>query len=205
MKKVIYLFFILFGIFSFSQDFKKTIAQEACKCVKENVKEGSTEKQTELQFGICMFKVSSPYKKEIKNEFGIDLNDFTNKQNMYELGKQFGMIMALECPEVFEKFMDKENSISDNYIEENTTDLLMHGEVAKIDKDAFVIFYLKGDNGILTKFYWVSNVESNIELEKKYNELVGKKVNVSYYSTDIFDYKISEYRKVNILTMLKTE
>ena len=38
-----------------------------------------------------------------------------------------------------------------------------------------VIFYLKGDNGILTRFYWISNVDSNIELEKKYQDLVGKK------------------------------
>ena len=37
------------------------------------------------------------------------------------------------------------------------------------------LFLFKGDNGILTRFYWISNVDSNIELEKKYQDLVGKK------------------------------
>ena len=202
MKKIFVFSLVLFSIFLFSQDFKKSIAQEACKCVKENVKDDMSEKQVQLKFGICMMKVTAPYKKEIKKEFGIDLDDYSKKESMYELGRQMGLIMAQECPEVFERFIKDEDLET---TEENSGEQLMHGEIAKIEKDSFVVFYLKGDNNILTKFYWISNVESNIELEKKYNELVGKKVNVTYYSADIFDHRINEYRKVNILSMLKTD
>ena len=161
-----------------------------------------SEKQVQLKFGICMMKVTAPYKKEIKKEFGIDLDDYSKKESMYELGRQMGLIMAQECPEVFERFIKDEDL---EKTEENSGEQLMHGEIAKIEKDSFVVFYLKGDNNILTKFYWISNVDSNIELEKKYNELTGKKVDVVYYSAEIFDYKINEYRKVNILQTLKTE
>ena len=202
MKKIFVLSLVLFSIFLFSQDFKKSIAQEACKCVKENVKDDMSEKQVQLKFGICMMKVTAPYKKEIKKEFGIDLDDYSKKESMYELGRQMGLIMAQECPEVFERFIKDEDLET---TEENSGEQLMHGEIAKIEKDSFVVFYLKGDNNILTKFYWISNVDSNIELEKKYNELTGKKVDVVYYSAEIFDYKINEYRKVNILQTLKTE
>ncbi len=202
MKKIFVFSLVLFSIFLFSQDFKKSIAQEACKCVKENVKDDMSEKQVQLKFGICMMKVTAPYKKEIKKEFGIDLDDYSKKESMYELGRQMGLIMAQECPEVFERFIKDEDMKT---TEENSGELLMHGEIAKIEKDSFVVFYLKGDNNILTKFYWISNVDSNIELEKKYNELTGKKVDVVYYSAEIFDYKINEYRKVNILQTLKTE
>ena len=202
MKKIFVFSLVLFSIFLFSQDFKKSIAQEACKCVKENVKDDMSEKQVQLKFGICMMKVTAPYKKEIKKEFGIDLDDYSKKESMYELGRQMGLIMAQECPEVFERFIKDEDLET---TEENSGEQLMHGEIAKIEKDSFVVFYLKGDNNILTKFYWISNVESNIELEKKYNELTGKKVDVVYYSAEIFDYKINEYRKVNILQTLKTE
>ena len=202
MKKIFVFSLVLFSIFLFSQDFKKSIAQEACKCVKENVKDDMSEKQVQLKFGICMMKVTAPYKKEIKKEFGIDLDDYSKKESMYELGRQMGLIMAQECPEVFERFIKDEDLET---TEENSGEQLMHGEIAKIEKDSFVVFYLKGDNNILTKFYWISNVDSNIELEKKYNELTGKKVDVVYYSAEIFDYKINEYRKVNILQTLKTE
>ena len=202
MKKIFVFSLVLFSIFLFSQDFKKSIAQEACKCVKENVKDDMSEKQVQLKFGICMMKVTAPYKKEIKKEFGIDLDDYSKKESMYELGRQMGLIMDQECPEVFERFIKDEDMKT---TEENSGELLMHGEIAKIEKDSFVVFYLKGDNNILTKFYWISNVDSNIELEKKYNELTGKKVDVVYYSAEIFDYKINEYRKVNILQTLKTE
>lgn len=202
MKKIFVFSLVLFSIFLFSQDFKKSIAQEACKCVKENVKDDMSEKQVQLKFGICLMKVTAPYKKEIKKEFGIDLDDYSKKESMYELGRQMGLIMAQECPEVFERFIKDEDLET---TEENSGEQLMHGEIAKIEKDSFVVFYLKGDNNILTKFYWISNVDSNIELEKKYNELTGKKVDVVYYSAEIFDYKINEYRKVNILQTLKTE
>ena len=205
MKKLIILFFSIFSLFSYSQeDFKKIIAQNTCKCVKDVKKENLTKKQIEFQFGICMFKVANPYKAEIKKEFGIDISDFSKKENMYKLGTEIGILMAQECPDVFEQFIpeDKNDTQTEEVV---SSEELMNGEITKIEKENFVIFYLKGDNSILTKFYWISNVESNIELEKKYNELVGKKVNVTYYSADIFDHRINEYRKVNILSMLKTD
>ena len=205
MKKLIILFFSIFSLFYYSQeDFKKIIAQNTCKCVKDVKKENLTKKQIEFQFGICMFKVANPYKAEIKKEFGIDISDFSKKENMYKLGTEIGILMAQECPDVFEQFIpeDKNDTQTEEVV---SSEELMNGEITKIEKENFVIFYLKGDNSILTKFYWISNVESNIELEKKYNELVGKKVNVTYYSADIFDHRINEYRKVNILSMLKTD
>ena len=205
MKKLIILFFSIFSLFSYSQeDFKKIIAQNTCKCVKDVKKENLTKKQIEFQFGICMFKVANPYKAEIKKEFGIDISDFSKKENMYKLGTEIGILMAQECPDVFEQFIpeDKNDTQTEEVV---SSEELMNGEITKIEKENFVIFYLKGDNNILTKFYWISNVESNIKKEKKYNELVGKKVNVTYYSADIFDHRINEYRKVNILSMLKTD
>lgn len=211
MKKIIYLFFILISIFSYSQeDYKKKLGQDACKCLDELKIENQSKEMIQMQVGLCFLKVANPYKEEIKKDYGIDVSkDFGDENKMEILGEKLAFLMISECGDTFLKIMDKsgitEEVMNEKNAVEESADLLMHGEIAKIEKDAFVIFYLKGDNGILTKFYWVSNVESNIELEKKYNELVGKKVNVSYYSTDIFDYKINEYRKVNVLTLLKTE
>ena len=111
MKKLIILFFSIFSLFSYSQeDFKKKIAQNTCKCVKDVKKENLTKKQIEFQFGICMFKVANPYKAEIKKEFGIDISDFSKKENMYKLGTEIGILMAQECPDVFEQFIPEDKN-----------------------------------------------------------------------------------------------
>ena len=163
----------------------------------------------QMQLGLCFIKASTPYKDQIKKEYGIDLSkDISNESKMEELGEKLGILMVSECADTFINFVDQ-SGFADEYAQESSAEVnsaeFMNGEITKIEKDAFVIFYLKGDNGILTRFYWISNVDSNIELEKKYQDLVGKKVNITYYSADIFDHKINDYRKVNILSMLKTE
>ncbi|MFT3920289.1 hypothetical protein [Cloacibacterium sp.] len=203
MKRILILFFVLNIILGFSQDFKKIIAQNTCKCVNDINKEKLTKKQIEFQFGVCLFKVAKPYKTEINKEYGIDITDFSKKDDMYKLGTEIGLLMAQECPDVFSTFVPDEQE--EKSVEVDSSEELMNGEITKIEKENFLVFYMKGDNNILTKIYWISNVNSNIELEKKYNELIGRKVNVSYYSADIFDYRINEYRKINILSMLKTE
>ena len=210
MKKLIILFFSIFSLFSYSQDdFKEKIAQDACKCIGEIKLEKKSKEMMQMQLGLCFIKVSTPYKEQIKKEYGIDLSkDITNDEKMGELGEKLGILMVSECADTFINFVDQ-SGFADEYAQESSAQEnsaeFMNGEITKIEKDAFVIFYLKGDNGILTRFYWISNVDSNIELEKKYQDLVGKKVNITYYSADIFDHKINDYRKVNILSMLKTE
>ncbi|WDT67237.1 hypothetical protein [Cloacibacterium sp. TD35] len=209
MKKLIILFFSIFSLCSYSQeDFKKKIAQDACKCIGEIKPEKKSKEVMQMQLGLCFIKVATPYKEQIKKEYGIDLSkDISNEAKMEELGEKLGVLMVSECADTFISFVDKSGygeQYAQETAEESSADF-MNGEITRIEKDAFVIFYLKGDNGILTKFYWISNVDSNIELEKKYQDLVGKKVNISYYSADIFDHKINDYRKVNILSMLKTE
>lgn len=205
MKKVLLFIFAFFTSFYFAQDFKKKLGQDLCKCVNEIKAEESNKEKMQMQFGLCMIKVSVPYKNEIKKEYGMDVEkDFGDNAKTEDFGAKMAMLMMGECGDKFLEIMDKTGAMEESSAEVSKEEL-MHGEVTKIEKENFVIFYLKGDNNILTKFYWISNVESNIELEKKYNELVGKKVNVTYYSADIFDHRINEYRKVNILSMLKTD
>ena len=73
MKKLIILFFSIFSLFSYSQeDFKKKIAQDACKCIGEIKLEKKSKEMMQMQLGLCFIKVSTPYKEQIKKEYGID-------------------------------------------------------------------------------------------------------------------------------------
>ena len=64
MKKLIILFFSIFSLFSYSQeDFKKKIAQDACKCIGEIKLEKKSKEMMQMQLGLCFIKVSTPYKE----------------------------------------------------------------------------------------------------------------------------------------------
>ena len=69
MKKLIILFFSIFSLFSYSQeDFKKKIAQDACKCIGEIKLEKKSKEMMQMQLGLCFIKVSTPYKEQIKKD-----------------------------------------------------------------------------------------------------------------------------------------
>jgi len=158
-------------------------------------------KELSTQFGLCAFKYAASYKKELKRDFGIDLvADIANEEKMESFGVQVGMMMVTECPDVFSKVMR-----NDEDTEAEVSQLLISGMVSKIEKDNFVIFHVVGDNKNLTKLYWVSTIESNLDLPKEYSSLVNKKVNISYYTAEIFDTKINDYRNLNIISSLKTD
>ncbi len=108
-----------------------------------------------------------------------------------------------ECPDTFiEVFKLGEN---DKNKESRHSESIISGTVTKIEKNNFVVFHMAVDNRILNKLYWVFPVESNVDLPKEYSTLLHKKVNVSYYPGEIFDAGINDYRKVNIISVLKTD
>ncbi|MCW3162499.1 hypothetical protein [Chryseobacterium oryctis] len=192
----------LMSCFTFSQEYKQKFSREVCECIKSLEGTGKTKKEMSTQFGLCAFKHSTPYKKELKKDFGIDLiADIGNEKKMENFGVQVGMMMVNECPEVFSKVMEDEETVT----ETETSQLLINGIVSKIEKDNFVIFHIVGDNKNLTKLYWVSTIESNLDLPKEYGSLLNKKVNISYYTTEVFDIKINDYRNLNIISSLKTD
>ena len=131
MKKVIYVLFILFGIFSFSQeDYKKKLGQDACKCLNELKIENQSKEMIQMQVGLCFLKVATPYKEEIKKDYGIDVSkDFADEKKMEVLGEKLAFLMISECGDTFLKIMEKsgitEEVMKENATEEITADLLI--------------------------------------------------------------------------------
>ncbi|WP_426278525.1 hypothetical protein ACN9MN_04200 [Chryseobacterium sp. S-02] len=202
MKKNLLIGMLIFvSSLVFSQEYKQKFSREVCECVKNIDAANKTKKELSTQFGLCAFKHAASYKKELKRDFGIDLvADIANEEKMESFGVQVGMMMVTECPDVFSKVMG-----NDEDTEAEVSQLLISGMVSKIEKDNFVIFHVVGDNKNLTKLYWVSTIESNLDLPKEYSSLVNKKVNISYYTAEIFDTKINDYRNLNIISSLKTD
>jgi len=197
MKNLSAFCLLLISSIAWSQDYTSKIAKETCECFTKVKSKYPNTKNLETQLGFCMLKSVQPYAKEVKRDFNIDvIND-----NSEKTGEIIGKWLVAECPDIF---LEMVSSTEDDR-DVAKSQLLMNGTVKKIEKENFVIFHLVGENNNLTKFYWVSNVESNLDLPKEYNALLNKKVNISYYTTEIFDVKINDYRNLNIISSLKTD
>ena len=203
MKRNLFILSLFFISTQFlAQDYKQKFIKEVCECVSKVDVSGKTTTERQTQFGLCAFKHYQPYQKQLKRDFNIDiLTDIANETKMTEFGAKVGLLMATECPEAFSNIMKDEN---EQKTSEESSEMLISGTVTKIEKDNFVVFHLVGDNKILNKFYWISTVESDLDLPKEYQSLLKKKVNITYYNTQIFDSKIDDYKNLNIISSLKT-
>lgn len=206
MKNLLAVLLILISNLLFSQDYKEKLSKSSCDCLR-NIKTNDEDKRAvTTQVGLCMYKTALPFNKEIKRDYNIDLSkDIGNNEKMKDLGVQMGILMLNECQELFTKLSEDKKSEENKDGEESNSELLINGTITKIEKENFVIFHVVGENKNLTKFYWVSNIESNLDLPKEYNSLINKKVSISYYTTEIFDAKINDYRNLNIISSLKTD
>ncbi|MBB4805824.1 hypothetical protein HNP38_001096 [Chryseobacterium defluvii] len=142
------------------------------------------------------------FEKELKRDYNIDVSNMTSEANdkaMEELFSSVGMLMATECSDLFLDIMGKSEE------EAESPQLMLNGTITKIEKENFVVFHLVGENKTLNKLYWVSAVESDLDLPKEYNSLLNKKVNITYYTAEIFDAKTNNYRNLNVISSLKTD
>ncbi|WP_155845835.1 hypothetical protein [Chryseobacterium gregarium] len=199
MKKTGIFLAALLSVLGFSQDYKTRIAKTTCECFTQ-AKAGNPDAKTlEIKLGLCIIQGAQPYAEELKKDYNLDIL----RDDSSETGKLVATWLMKECPDTFiEVFKLGEN---DKNKESRHSELLISGTVIKIEKNNFVVFHMAGDNRILNKLYWVFPVESNLDLPKEYSALLHKKVNVSYYPGEIFDAGINDYRKVNIISVLKTD
>jgi hypothetical protein len=136
-----------------------------------------------------------PYKKQIKKEYGIDLDDIGSGNVGERIGKLIGLKMVGICPDGLIKIAQGIKTKK----EETKTSLTMKGEITKIDNDCFMVFSLKDETGKITKFYWLTFIESDIEMAGNYASLSGRQVKITYDIQDFFDAKIKEYRQFYII------
>lgn len=62
---------------------------------------------------------------------------------------------------------------------------------------------IKDESGKTNKFYWLTYVESGIDVADRYDSMVGTSVALSYRSEEFFDPKIKEYRSFSIIEKLE--
>lgn len=203
MKNILFLLGLVVSTNLFSQSYKKEIAKSSCDCVKSIKTEGKSSSAITAELGVCMLKATMPFSKEIKKDYNIDPTaDIMDSAKMEQLGIKMGILMAEECQEEFLKIAQYSDEAEGG---KESSELLINGTVSKIEKENFIVFHVVGENKILNKLYWISSVDSNLDLPKEYQTLMNKKVSISYFTMEIFDPKINDYKTLNIISTLKTE
>jgi hypothetical protein len=174
------------------------IVKKSCECLT-NIPDTLGKEQFNMKFGLCMIEISMPYKRELKRDYNIDLDNMNAK-----VGEKLGRVVALKmgsvCPGSLMLVVKKNTAAP----EQETNGKVLEGVVTNIDNTDFVVFSIKDNFGRIFKFYWFSVIHSDIELTNNYNSLLGKTIKLTYDKRDYFDPKISDYRQFNIISKIES-
>lgn len=197
-RNLIFSVLLLIAATCFSQNYMDIIVKKSCECIT-NIPDTLEKGKFNMKFGLCMLEISMPYKKELKRDYNIDLDNMDAK-----VGEKLGRVVALKmgnvCPEGLMLVVKKNTAAP----EQETNGKILEGVVTNIENTNFVVFSLKDNFGRIFKFYWFSVIQSDIELTNNYNSLLGKTLKVTYDKKDYFDPKISDYRQFNVISKIES-
>ncbi len=196
MKTTLFLLLFAFSAFTLrAQDYMDKIAQKSCECL-DKVPDTLKTDEFNLKLGICMIEASTPYKKQLKKDHGINIDNIDTDGE--KLGRLIGIKMASTCPNALLKLTQKPSDEDIAAAVEKTAE----GLITKLENDFFVVLSLKDETGKTHRFYWLTFIESGMELTTKYRSVVGESVVITYKVQNFFDPKIEEYRDFNIISKL---
>lgn len=198
---IILFSFLLHSSHAISQDYMDQIIDKACSCVDDDLIKISNLQQRNLKIGLCWIDAAMPYKKQLKTDYNINLDNI-NRANGEKLGKVIGTKMASVCPDKLMR-ITQEQLPTDSDMEINI-ETAFRGSVTKIENELFVVFSIKDElTGKVYKLLWLNHVKSQFDLMSDYESLINQLVDCSYKIQEFFDPKINEYRRFNVLTEIK--
>jgi hypothetical protein len=199
MKNILILtsFLLLLSVKCFSQDYLDDIAKKTCSCT-DTISDTTNSEQYYMQLGVCMIVASTPYKKQIKKDYKIDIDNLGDDGE--KIGKIIGVKMASVCPKTLARIAQVAKKEKQQPANEEQT---IKGIITNIENDCFMVFSLKDDIGKITKLYWLTFIDTKIELTNHYKSYIGEPVTITYKIQEFFDPKINEYRQFFIISKIE--
>lgn len=145
-----------------------------------------------------MIVAAEPYRKQLKKEHNIDFDKI--EVDGEKLGKLIGIKMAATCPELILTVAKK--SGKGNGEAAPAEGKSFEGIITKIENDFFVVLHIKDGSGKTNKFYWLTYVESGVDVIDGQGSMVGSSVTLTYRTEEFFDPKIKEYRPFSVIEKL---
>lgn len=200
IKKFTFLFLVIISFQNaYSQDILESIATKTCECIEAKTNKKLNGNEAFAELGICMIKVSEPYKKELKKDYNVDL-DVLNKETGEKLGRLVALKLVGNCP-AFKSFMQTEvnNQIQNK---ENETMFEFSGVVKEIKQNQFVSITIENEHHKTKEFLWLTEViENNVSILKSN----GLYVKITYTQMELFEPKLNKYVISYVLKSITTE
>ncbi|WP_196889222.1 hypothetical protein [Aureivirga sp. CE67] len=196
MKNTLLILFFLSSFTLFSQDVIDKITDSTCECLS-NLSEDLSEEQITLEFGMCMMKASTPYMKELKEEFEIDLR-YASEAEGEKLGRVVGVKMLEVCPSYL-MLLFKDEGNSEDVDDEG---MQFKGTVVNIIEKPFLIIEVEDPTKTKLQFHLITFIDTNVDISN-YNSLKGQEFDFYYIQEPLFDGEKREFRPHNILTAIR--
>lgn len=203
MKKSILLGLLLsISLLGFSQKYLVKIAEESCVCL-ENISDTINPEQINMEMGMCIIEAAVPYKKQLLKDHDIDMDQI----DVYgeKLGMLIGVKLASVCPNTLLRVTKLANVGNIEEPEEIDDIQIVNGTVTKIEDDMFVIFSIKDETNRVSKYYWLTGIDSDVDITSNYMDLLNKDISIAYETKELFDPRIQVYRQFKIITEIKLE
>ena len=200
MKRYLFGLFLATSFYSFAQiDYLEKIAIASCSCA-DSLSPDLKISDRNIRLGLCMINACEPYGEELLRDHQIDLKRIDSQGE--ELGVLVGIKMASICPDKLIELAGEDEVNIDSESSDEYRTIEGEGVVFSILEEPFVCFTIKDEEGRKQKYYWLTYVDSEMNIENAFNSLKGRKVYFEYVIDEIFDPRIREYRNINILVYL---
>jgi hypothetical protein len=193
MKKTLIIIIIFITQSGFGQSYFDNIVDNTCSCLSK-IDSTLDKEQINAAGDLCIVDECKPYRKELKKDYGLDMDNFDETNDKFS--EALGIKMSTKCPIVLFRFVAATSSQDESAKEEVVIEI---GTITSSEKDAFIYFNLKNEAGKPSKLYWLDFIQSDLDIISNYLTLVGKKVEMSYVNKELFDPKSSEYRSFKVI------
>ena len=211
MRIKLFLFSIIISQFTFSQSELYKVVNSSCDCITTSTAEVF---DYDSYLGLIM-ECASPLivqnSKELAKELGI--SDRDEMAVIEQIGSKVGERLVIECPRFTEltfKVLGDDPEMMNDVIEEiqedKTEDFsIEQGTIISISDEIPCLITLKNAENETLNFYWMESITINENFISNPGSLKGKKVNVVYYLSEIYNPKVGDYQSRKVLVELTVE
>lgn len=200
MKKI-FIIAVAFGIsgtlFGQGTDKQKkdslmqAMSREACTEITKNKSDFNAE-NLEMSLGLVMMGLMANHASELQDVFELDMAD---QGSMTKFSQEFGMTLALECPE-FLKMVAGKNGMN---LPSPTSEKKFNSVAVTFEKIVpgdITYFQARAANGKAEKFYWLEYFDGANNLAGKLK--ADRKMTVRYYEMEVYNASLKEYVTIKV-------
>lgn len=161
------------------------------KLKKENI---------DQQLGLMLMPAILKHLDEIQAIYKIE---DINEKNMYEVGKDVGMRLAVKC-ESFLKLvsnnLEEFQSFGTSKKKNTKSSSTVSGNFVKLTTAEISYFEVKTISGKTEKLFWMGYFDGADDLSTSVTSLTNKKVRVEYEEKEVYKPSLKDYIKIKVVT-----